>query len=235
MLDIGWSELVLIGVVALIVVGPKDLPQMFRTLGRFTAKARAMAKEFSSAMETAAKESGLDDATRDLRNMTSKRALGLDALETAASKFEAWKPNLTTPAAAASAVTAAAATPATTPATGAGTVEDGAAAAPRGAATQALADKLAAKAAERANPTTALIPDPEAPAAGAVVSASKTPRPRAARATGVLTATTATATAKTADAAPAPATRKRKAADPQSAADVAVPGEKTPRRKKTTT
>lgn len=231
MLDIGWSELVLIGVVALIVVGPKDLPQMFRTLGRFTAKARAMAKEFSSAMETAAKESGLDDATRDLRNMTSKRALGLDALETAASKFEAWKPNLTTPAAAASAVTAAAATPAT----GAGTVEDGAAAAPRGAATQALADKLAAKAAERANPTTALIPDPEAPAAGAVVSASKTPRPRAARATGVLTATTATATAKTADAAPAPATRKRKAADPQSAADVAVPGEKTPRRKKTTT
>lgn len=231
MLDIGWSELVLIGVVALIVVGPKDLPQMFRTLGRFTAKARAMAKEFSSAMETAAKESGLDDATRDLRNMTSKRALGLDALETAASKFEAWKPNLTTPAAAASAVTAAAATPAT----GAGTVEDGAAAAPRGAATQALADKLAAKAAERANPTTALIPDPEAPAAGAVLSASKTPRPRAARATGVLTATTATATAKTADAAPAPATRKRKAADPQSAADVAVPGEKTPRRKKTTT
>lgn len=234
MLDIGWSELVLIGVVALIVVGPKDLPQMFRTLGRFTAKARAMAKEFSSAMETAAKESGLDEATKDLRNMTSKRALGLDALETAASKFEAWKPNLTTPAAAASAVTAAAATPATTPATGAGTVEDGAAAAPRGAATRALADKLAAKAAERANPTTALIPDPEAPAAGAVVSASKTPRPRAARANGA-PKPPAPATTKTADAAPTPATRKRKAAEPQSAADAAVPGEKTPRRKKTTT
>ena len=40
MLDIGWSELVLIGVVALIFVGPKDLPRMFHALGRFTAKAR---------------------------------------------------------------------------------------------------------------------------------------------------------------------------------------------------
>ena len=42
MLDIGWSELVLIGVVALIFVGPKDLPRMFHALGRFTAKARGM-------------------------------------------------------------------------------------------------------------------------------------------------------------------------------------------------
>ena len=40
MFGMGWSEMVLIGIVALIVVGPKDLPNLFRTLGQFTGKAR---------------------------------------------------------------------------------------------------------------------------------------------------------------------------------------------------
>ena len=44
MFDIGWTELLLIGIVALIVVGPKDLPVMFHTLGRFTAKARGISE-----------------------------------------------------------------------------------------------------------------------------------------------------------------------------------------------
>ena len=59
--DIGWSELLLIGIVALIVIGPEDLPDMFRQLGRFTAKIRAMGREFSRAMEQAAKDSGVND------------------------------------------------------------------------------------------------------------------------------------------------------------------------------
>ncbi|MDE0112845.1 MAG: Sec-independent protein translocase protein TatB, partial [Albidovulum sp.] len=50
MFDIGWSELLIIGIVALIVVGPKDLPGMFRALGRFTGKMRGMAREFQRAM-----------------------------------------------------------------------------------------------------------------------------------------------------------------------------------------
>ena len=54
MFDVGWSELLVIGIVALIVVGPRDLPGMFRALGRFTAKARGMAREFQRAMEAAA-------------------------------------------------------------------------------------------------------------------------------------------------------------------------------------
>lgn len=92
MFDIGWSELLLIGIVALIVVGPKDLPGMFRTLGRFTARARQMGREFSRAMEEAAKETGVKDVADDLKTATSKKNLGLDALEQAADKFEKWKP-----------------------------------------------------------------------------------------------------------------------------------------------
>ncbi len=95
MFDIGWSELLLIGVVALIVIGPEDLPKLFHTLGRLTARARSMAREFSMAMEDAAKSSGLDDAAKtlkDVKSVTSKRALGLDALERATERFEKWDP-----------------------------------------------------------------------------------------------------------------------------------------------
>ncbi|RRH75104.1 Sec-independent protein translocase protein TatB [Falsigemmobacter faecalis] len=88
MLDIGWSELLVIGVVALVVVGPKDLPVMFKQLGRFTARARQMAREFSRAMESAADETGVKDVAKDLKEATS----GMDRLKDAADKFEKWDP-----------------------------------------------------------------------------------------------------------------------------------------------
>jgi len=92
MFDIGFMELLVIGIVALIVVGPKDLPGMFRTLGRFTAKARGMAREFQRAMNDAADESGMKDAASTLKGVTSPKSMGLDSLNKAADSFEKWQP-----------------------------------------------------------------------------------------------------------------------------------------------
>jgi len=92
MFDLGWTELLLIGIVALIVVGPKDLPAMFRTLGRFTAKARNMAREFQKALDEAADESGISDSVKDLRDLSNPRKMGLDKLNEAADRFEKWEP-----------------------------------------------------------------------------------------------------------------------------------------------
>lgn len=62
MFDIGWSELLLIGIVALLVVPPKDLPGMFRTAGQWLGSIRRMARDFQRTMEDAAGEAGLKDA-----------------------------------------------------------------------------------------------------------------------------------------------------------------------------
>lgn len=92
MFDIGFSELLIVGIVALIVVGPKDLPGMFRTLGRFTAKAKSLGREFSRAMNDAADTAGVQDIASDLRKATSPKSMGLDALNKAADSFEKWDP-----------------------------------------------------------------------------------------------------------------------------------------------
>ncbi len=89
MFDIGWSELLIIGIVALIVVGPKDLPGMFRALGRFTAKARGMAREFQRAMESAADDSGVKDIAQDLRKVANPGKAGLDAIRKTVSEATA--------------------------------------------------------------------------------------------------------------------------------------------------
>ena len=155
MLDVGWTELLVIGVVALLVIGPKDLPEMFRQLGRVTAKMRSMARDFQRAMDEAAKQAGVADVAKDLRNATSPKAMGMDAVKSAADKFEKWDPlkntiKPTTPLSAPSSIKGASLTPPPMPATPTTPVAPAAAtseAAAAGPATQALYDKQAAKAA----------------------------------------------------------------------------------------
>ena len=90
MFDLGMMELLVIGVVALIVVGPKDLPVMFRNVGRFMGRMRAMARDFQRAMNDAADDAGVKDLDRDIRKMTSARKLGLGDLNDAARSMADW-------------------------------------------------------------------------------------------------------------------------------------------------
>lgn len=66
MLDIGWTELVVIAIVLIIVVGPKDLPPMLRAFGRMTTKMRGMAGDFRKQFDEALKEADLDDVRKTI-------------------------------------------------------------------------------------------------------------------------------------------------------------------------
>lgn len=87
MFDLGFSELLVIGIVALIVVGPKDLPVMFRNVGRFVGKAKGMAREFSSAMNDAADETGMRDLQKTLKTATDPVGSALDGVKDVARDF----------------------------------------------------------------------------------------------------------------------------------------------------
>lgn len=67
--DIGGLELLVIAAVALIVVGPKDLPIMLRKLGQFTAKVRGMANEFRASFDEMARQSELDELRKEVEAM----------------------------------------------------------------------------------------------------------------------------------------------------------------------
>ena len=66
MLDIGWSELAIVAVIVLIVVGPKDLPRVLRIAGQWAGKARRIAREFQSNIDDMIRESELDEVKRDV-------------------------------------------------------------------------------------------------------------------------------------------------------------------------
>ena len=66
MFDIGWSELAVIAVVALVVIGPKDLPRVLRTVGQWVAKARAVARDFQNSVDEMAREADLQDVKKQI-------------------------------------------------------------------------------------------------------------------------------------------------------------------------
>lgn len=89
MFDLGWTELMVIGVVALIVVGPKDLPGMFRAVGKFVGKAKQMAREFSRAMNDAADDAGVSDVTSTLKKATNPVSSAMDEVKKSTESFTA--------------------------------------------------------------------------------------------------------------------------------------------------
>ncbi len=93
MLDIGWTEIVVVAVVALVVLGPRELPRALKTFGAVMAKARSMAREFQSGVDEMIRESELDDLRKDLQKATR-----IDFDETPAKRID---PTTGTPAQAA--------------------------------------------------------------------------------------------------------------------------------------
>jgi sec-independent protein translocase protein TatB len=77
MFDLSWGEMGLIAMVALIVIGPKELPQVLRTVRTWLGAARGMAREFQGHVDDMMKDSGIDEVRKSIRDNT---ALHLDDL-----------------------------------------------------------------------------------------------------------------------------------------------------------
>ena len=72
---IGGLEILIIGLVALLVVGPKDLPVLMRKVGKFMARARAMANEFRSSFDEMARQSELDELRKEVEALRTGRGM----------------------------------------------------------------------------------------------------------------------------------------------------------------
>ena len=98
-LGVGAGELLVIATIALIVVGPKDLPLLLRKLGQFTARMRGMAAEFRASFDEMARQAELDELRKEIEGLKSNR-LGEDLQSTRAEvegAFRAIDEDLTTP------------------------------------------------------------------------------------------------------------------------------------------
>jgi sec-independent protein translocase protein TatB len=72
MFDIAWGEFILIAVVALIVIGPKELPAVLRTIGQWTVKIRRMAAEFQGQFQEALREAEMADLRKEVDNLNEQ-------------------------------------------------------------------------------------------------------------------------------------------------------------------
>ena len=81
--NLSWMEMLVVGIVALIVIGPKDLPGLFRQVGQFVGKAKGMAREFSSAMNAAADEAGVHEINKTIKAAANPQKFGVDKIREA--------------------------------------------------------------------------------------------------------------------------------------------------------
>lgn len=94
MLDVGWTEMLVIAIVMIVVVGPKDLPKMLRSFGRTTAKMRSMAGDFRKQFDDALREAELDDVKSSIDQIRGMNPAGdirkaLNPMEKAAAEVRA--------------------------------------------------------------------------------------------------------------------------------------------------
>ena len=92
MFDLGLTELLVIGIVALIIVGPKDLPVLFRRVGEFVGRMKGMAREFTSAMNDAADQAGVKDVAKTMKAAADPVKTGLDKVGEATKEFTNFDP-----------------------------------------------------------------------------------------------------------------------------------------------
>jgi len=116
MFEVGWTEMLVIAIVMIVVVGPKDLPNMLRTFGRTTAKLRSMAADFQKQFNEALKEAELDDVKKsvdELRGLSPVAEIRkqLNPFEQAAADVRAGVDQAMKPKPAADPATPAASTP----------------------------------------------------------------------------------------------------------------------------
>lgn len=76
---VGYSELFVLAVIAVIVIGPKDLPKVLRTFGQFSRKAKGMAREFQGHVDAAMKDAGVDGLKKDLADIKSTVSTSVSA------------------------------------------------------------------------------------------------------------------------------------------------------------
>jgi sec-independent protein translocase protein TatB len=75
MFDLSWSHILIFLVVALVVVGPKDMPRLLRMAGQWVGKARGMANEFRKSFDEMARQSELDELRAEIENLRRERPL----------------------------------------------------------------------------------------------------------------------------------------------------------------
>lgn len=83
MFDFGWDEMVLIGVISLIVIGPKDLPKVMREAGRWARRAREMAAEFQHGLEEMTRDTEVHDFKRDVEEALDTHSIRAEIEEAA--------------------------------------------------------------------------------------------------------------------------------------------------------
>jgi sec-independent protein translocase protein TatB len=232
MFEVGWSELLVIAVVMIVVVGPKDLPNMLRTFGRTAAKLRAMAGDFQKQFNDALKEAELDDVKSSIDSLRGLNPMNevrkqLNPFEQAAADVRAGVDTMMKPKPAADPTEPAASTPQAAEPLKNGATDmpgvSGAEAAPSAPAFPAMTD--------------ASVTSPAAKAAVPVRPAKKAITTSKARSTGATTKTAASkapAAKAPAKASPAPAKASAPASKAAPKAEAKPVAAKKPAAKKTT-